>query len=85
MSTAAISPITAAGRLVDSAMRNVEAGRSAHAILREIEAGIARPDELAERLLALLIGADDAHRLDIVTGFLRPVQKRLESNACRSA
>ena len=70
-------------RLVDGAMRNIAAGRSAHGVLRDIDLGVGRPDELAEQLLALLVGADDAHRADIVKGFLRPIEKRIEGAAAK--
>src|SRR5471032_1947668 len=65
-------------RLVDSAMRNVAASREAHAVLRVIDAGTGRPDELSNRLLEMLAGLDDAHRADVIKGFLRPVEKALE-------
>lgn len=65
-------------RLIDGAMRNINAGRAAHELLREIDAGTARPDDLANRLLELIVGTDDKHRADVVRGFCRPFEKRIE-------
>ncbi|RRA01108.1 hypothetical protein [Burkholderia cepacia] len=67
--------------LAEAALRNIQAGRAADEILTLIDAGSAAPDALAARLLSLLAAADPEHHVDIVQGFLRPVQKRVEASA----
>jgi len=67
--------------LAEAALRNIQAGRAADEILTLIDAGSAAPDALAARLLSLLAAADPEHHVDIVQGFLRPAQKRLEAPA----
>lgn len=62
------------------ALCNVAARDASLGVLRDCDVGTARPDELAERLLALLVGVEDAHRIDVVKGFLRPIQKRIEQS-----
>ncbi|NIF78892.1 hypothetical protein F3J20_16110 [Paraburkholderia sp. Cy-641] len=70
--------------IVERAMRSIEAGNEALRMLREIGAGTARPDALAECLIELLTDAGNARRSDIVKGFLRPVAKCIETSLARA-
>jgi hypothetical protein len=62
-----------------SAMRNVAAASAARDALDRIATGTGRPDELAKHLLILLDQVGDAHRADVIKGFMRPLEKRIEA------
>lgn len=78
-------PPAAPGNIADQALRTVNAGDAAQNALRDIDNGTARPDQLADQLLALLVGVDDTYRADVVKGFLRPIAKRLETRSTTAA
>ena len=83
MSDGVLIPIPTVTDLADAAVRSIEAGRAAATILAQIDADTAAPDALAAQLLALLAVEEPQHHGDILTGFLRPVQKRIEEPAAR--
>lgn len=83
MSDGALIPAPTVTELADAAVRTIEAGRAAATILAQIDADTAAPDALAVQLLALLAAEEPPHHGDILTGFLRPVQKRLEETGAR--
>ncbi|MDC6132406.1 hypothetical protein PPH41_32020 [Burkholderia gladioli] len=81
MSDGMLIPTPTVTELADAAVRSIEAGRAAASILTQIDAGFATPDALATQLQALLAAEEPQHHGDILSGFLRPVQKRLEGPA----
>ncbi|KVD48632.1 hypothetical protein WS61_07375 [Burkholderia sp. ABCPW 11] len=83
MSDGVLIPTPTVTELADAAVRSIEAGRAAATILAQIDADTAAPDALAAQLLVLLAAEEPQHHGDILTGFLRPVQKRLEEPAAR--
>ncbi|RQU92478.1 hypothetical protein [Burkholderia cenocepacia] len=83
MSDGVLIPTPTVTELADAAVRSIEAGRAAAAILAQIDADTAAPDALAVQLLAMLAAEEPQHHGDILTGFLRPVQKRIEEPAAR--
>ena len=76
-----VDVLAPANALAERALRIVSAGESANSALREIDAGTARPDDLADRLLALLDGIDAPPISDAIHGFMRPIAKRIESRS----
>lgn len=81
MTDGVLIPTPTVTDLADAAVRSIEAGRAAATVLAQIDAGFAAPDALAALLQALLAAEEPQHHGDILTGFLRPVQKRLEGPA----
>ncbi|WP_186191996.1 hypothetical protein [Burkholderia gladioli] len=81
MSDGVLIPTPTVTELADAAVRSIEAGRAAASILTQIDADFATPDALATQLQALLAAEEPRHHGDILSGFLRPVQKRVEASA----
>jgi len=81
MNDGALIPTPTVTDLADAAVRSIEAGRAAATILTQVDAGFATPDALAKLLHSLLAAEEPQHHGDILAGFLRPVQKRLEASA----
>jgi hypothetical protein len=57
----------------------VSAADVAQGVLHDIDDDTARAAQLADHLLALLVAVDDAHRADVIPGFLQPIAKLLEA------
>ncbi|WP_369051147.1 hypothetical protein [Burkholderia gladioli] len=81
MTDGVLIPTPTVTELADAAVRSIEAGRAAANILTQIDAGFAAPDALATQLQALLTAEEPQHHGDVLSGFLRPVQKRVEASA----
>ncbi|SDH82600.1 hypothetical protein [Paraburkholderia phenazinium] len=76
-----VDVLAPANALAEGTLRIVSAGESANSALREIDAGTAWPDDLADRLIALLDGIDAQRISEVIRGFMRPIAKRIEARS----